>query len=608
MGELLVVAFVGGLITGISPCIVPVIPVVVAGGSSAPSRRRPFLIIAGLVLSFSLTVLFAQTVLNFLHLPLDFLFWLGVAMLGAIALGLLIPRLGELLERPFARLGATRYANEGGGFVLGLSLGPVFVPCAGPVLTAISVAGTHNRVGFSALLVTLFYAIGITLPLLVLAIVAQRAATSWTGLRKKLPLVRQVAGVVLGIATLAIAFNWLGAIQRDVPGYTTALENHIESTNSACSALRELSGERQNQFAAANARLEGRKATCSVTDAGNTQSGHVAAGRSTTTTSTTAPSADNTSPQKPTVFMANKTNLPNLGRAPNFAGITAWFNTPGDLPLSLSDLRGRVVLVDFWTYSCINCQRALPHVEGWYNDYKKDGLVVVGVSSPEFAFEHVVSNVKSAAGSLGIGYPVAVDDNLATWDAYNNEYWPAEYLIDPTGIVRAYDFGEGGYGTMESNIRMLLSANGVSDLPPRTDVPDKTPTNQSITPESYVGYQRLSNEVGTSVEPDKATVYHPPASIPSNSIAFGGTWTVHSEEATAGSDATLGLQFTANDVYLVMSGQGTVDVSLNGQSLKTVHVGGVPTLYTLLSSPALKSGVLTLTMSPGVEAYDFTFG
>ena len=173
--------------------------------------------------------------------------------------------------------------------------------------------------------------------------------------------------------------------------------------------------------------------------------------------------------------MASKTNLPNLGRAPNFTGITAWFNTPGNKPLALSQLRGKVVLIDFWTYSCINCQRALPHVEGWYNDYKKDGLVVVGVSAPEFAFEHVVSNVESAAGSLGIDYPVAVDDNLATWDAYNNEYWPAEYLIDPTGIVRAYDFGEGGYSSMENNIRMLLAANGVTDLPSRTDVADTTP-------------------------------------------------------------------------------------------------------------------------------------
>ncbi len=607
MGELLLVAFLGGLITGISPCIVPVIPVVVAGGSSAPSRRRPFLIIAGLVLSFSLVVLFAQTVLSFLHLPLDLLFWVGVAMLGAISLGLMIPRLGELLERPFARLGSTRYANEGGGFVLGLSLGPVFVPCAGPVLTAITVAGTQNRVGISAVLVTLFYAIGITLPLLVLAVVAQRAATSWTGLRNRLPVVRQVAGVLLGIATLAIAFNWLGAVQRDVPGYTTALEDHIESTNSACADLRQLSGERQNQFAAANARLEGKKATCSVTDAGNTQSGHLATGTATTTTSTSSPSAT-TSPQKPSVFMANKTNLPNLGPAPNFAGITAWFNTLGDQPLTLSDLRGKVVLVDFWTYSCINCQRALPHVEGWYNDYKKDGLVVVGVSSPEFAFEHVVSNVKSAADSLGIDYPVAVDDDLSTWDAYNNEYWPADYLIDPTGVVRAYTFGEGGYSTMESDIRMLLAANGVSDLPPRTDVADKTPTSQSITPESYVGYQRLNNEVGTSVDPDKTIVYHAPASIPSNSLAFGGTWTVRGEEATAGTHATLDLQFTADDVYLVMSGEGTVGVSMDGHTLTTLHVGGVPKLYTLLSGPALKSGLLTLSVSPGVEVYDFTFG
>jgi thiol-disulfide isomerase/thioredoxin len=409
------------------------------------------------------------------------------------------------------------------------------------------------------LLVTLFYAIGITLPLLVLAIVAQRTAASWKGLRNRLPLVRQVAGVVLALATLAIAFNWLGAIQRDVPGYTTALENHVESTNSACTQLQQLSGERQNQFAAANAKLEGKKATCSLT--GNTQSGHLTAGKATTTTSTTSPHT--TSPQKPTAFMASKTNLPNLGRAPNFTGITAWFNTSGDQPLTLSALRGKVVLVDFWTYSCINCQRALPHVESWYNHYKKDGLVVVGVSSPEFAFEHVVSNVESAAGTLGIDYPVAVDDNLATWGAYNNEYWPADYLIDPTGVVRAYNFGEGGYGSMENNIRMLLSANGVTNLPPHTEVPDKTPTSQAMTPESYVGYQRLNNEVGTSVVPDKTIVYHAPTSIPANSLAFGGTWTVHSEGATAGPDATLGLQFTGNDVYLVMGGQGTVSVAYN---------------------------------------------
>ena len=604
MGELLLVAFLGGLITGISPCIVPVIPVVMAGGSTGASRTRPYVIIAGLVASFSLSVLFASSLLSFLHLPQDLLFWLGVAMLGLLSVGLLLPKVGEVIERPFTRLGASRYATEGGGFVLGLSLGLVFVPCAGPVLTAISVAAAHHRVGATSILVTVFYALGVTVPLLVLAVVSQRATTSWSSLRNHLPTVRRVAGIVLGVTTLAIAFNWLGALQRDVPGYTTALEDHVESTNSACNRLQQLSGEHQNQFAAANAKLEGKKATCAATDAGNSQSSHLAAG----TTTTTSPHATSTSPQKPAVFMANKTNLPNLGRAPNFAGITSWFNTPGNLPLTLSQLRGKVVLIDFWTYSCINCQRALPHVEGWYNDYKKDGLVVVGVSAPEFAFEHVVSNVESAAGNLGIDYPVAVDDNLATWDAYNNQYWPADYLIDPTGVVRAYNFGEGGYGTMEDNIRMLLTANGVADLPSRTDVPDKTPTSNAMTPESYVGYSRLSNEVGTAVVPDKEIVYHAPASIVSNSLAFDGRWTVHSEGAVAGANATLGLQFTANDVYLVMGGEGTVGVSYNGRHLTTLTVAGIPKLYTLLSSGALQTGVLTLTVSPGVEAYDFTFG
>jgi len=306
---------------------------------------------------------------------------------------------------------------------------------------------------------------------------------------------------------------------------------------------------------------------------------------------------------------AIKSSLPDLGRAPNFTGIVSWFNTPGNQPLTLAGLRGKVVLVDFWTYSCINCQRSLPHVEGWYNDYKKDGLVVVGVSTPEFAFEHEVANVMSAAGHLGIDYPVAIDNNYGTWDAYNNEYWPAEYLIDPTGEVRAYDFGEGGYGAMESNIRSLLTANGVTGLPARTDVPDKTPTNQ-LTQESYLGYSELNvdNFVGTPIGDDKTIDYHAPSSVPINNLAFDGTWTDHSQEATSGDDARLFLHFEADDVYLVMGGTGTVDVSLNGQHLQSISVSGIPTLYTLYSGTDLRTGELTLSFSPGVQAYDFTFG
>ncbi len=561
MGELLVIAFLGGLITGLSPCIVPVLPVIVAGGAAGVSRARPYLIIAGLVVSFSLAVLLGSTVLSALGLPQDFLMWFGIALLLILAVGLMVPRVGEWIEKPFNRLGSTRYADSGGGFVLGLSLGLVFVPCAGPVLAAISAAAGNHRVDASTFFVTIFYAAGATLPLLVFAILAQRAATGWKKVREHLPVIRRVAGAVLAVTTLAIAFGVLDPLLRAVPGYTSALENRIESDSAISNQLHALSGEKANKVAQKQAAAD----------------------------------------QHPT------SSLPRLAKAPDFTGIVGWLNTPGDKPLTLAQLRGKVVLIDFWTYSCINCQRSLPHVEAWYKDYKDDGLVVVGVHTPEFAFEHVISNVRSAAGNLGVHYPIAIDNNYGTWDAYNNEYWPAEYLIDPTGEIRAYDFGEGGYSTMESNIRQLLAANGVKDLPPRTDVANKTPTAQ-LSPESYLGYNEAQYDVGTTLAHNRTTVYHAPSPVPSESYAFDGTWTDHSQEATAGSGASIAINFTADDVYLVMGGTGTVDVSLDGRHLSTVVVSGIPKLYTLFSGAALQTGTLDLSFSPGIEAYDFTFG
>jgi cytochrome c biogenesis protein CcdA/thiol-disulfide isomerase/thioredoxin len=563
VGELLVIAFLGGLITGLSPCIVPVLPVVVAGGSAGTSRARPYLIIAGLVVSFSLAVLVGSTVLSALGLPQNFLMWLGIGLLLALAVGLMIPKVGELIERPFNRLGSTRYADSGGGFVLGLSLGLVFVPCAGPVLAAISAAAGNHRVDASTFFVTIFYAAGATLPLLVFAVLAQRAATGWKKVREHLPVLRRVAGAVLAVTTLAIAFGVLDPLQRAVPGYTSALENRIESNAAIANQLHALSGEKANTLAQKQA----------------------------------------------AAAKVGTSSLPRLAKAPNFTGIVTWLNTPGDQPLSLAQLKGKVVLIDFWTYSCINCQRSLPHVESWYNEYKKDGLVVVGVHTPEFAFEHVVSNVRSEAGKLGVDYPIAVDNNYGTWDAYSNQYWPAEYLIDPSGEVRAYDFGEGGYGTMESNIRQLLTANGATHLPPPTDVVDKTPTNQT-TQETYLGYSESNPQyfVGTALDYNKAVAYHAPSSIPLNDLAFNGTWTDRSQQATAGANAALSLHFTADNVYLVLGGSGTVDVSYNGRHLSTIKVSGIPTLYTLFSGQALQTGQLGLQVTPGVQAYDFTFG
>ena len=571
MAELLAVAFLGGLITGLSPCIVPVLPVVLAGGTTAANRRRPLLIVAGLVLSFSFTVLVGSTVLSALGLPQDLLFWLGVSLLFALAAGLLIPVVGEWIERPFRRLGTSRYAGRGGGLVLGLSLGLVFVPCAGPVLSAISVAAANHRVGASSLFVTLFYAAGATVPLLVFAVLGQRAASGWQVMRVHLPALRRAAGGVLAVTALAIAFGWLSPLQRSVPGYTSALEDHLEGGSAITRQLQALDGEHANQFVKA------------------------------------ATAKPKSPPPSTPAGATGASNLPDLGQAPEFTGIVKWLNTPNDAPLSLQQLRGKVVLIDFWTYSCINCQRSLPHVEAWYRDYQADGLVVVGVHTPEFAFEHVVGNVVSAATSLGVKYPVAVDSNYGTWDAWNNQYWPAEYLIDPSGNVRAYDFGEGDYATMEANIRTLLMANGASNLPPATEVPNKTPTAQ-LSPESYLGYDEIQYDVGTPVAKDQPIIYHGPANVPRDEFAFNGAWTDHQEEATAGNNADIDINFSADNVYLVIGGRGTVTVAFDGKTFRTVTVGGIPKLYTLFSGSQLTKGGLTLRFSPGLQAYDFTFG
>jgi cytochrome c biogenesis protein CcdA/thiol-disulfide isomerase/thioredoxin len=591
MAELLAIAFLGGLITGISPCIIPVLPVVVAGGSTSSNRWRPFLIIGGLVLSFTLQEFVGSALLSALGLPQSFLRWFGIGVLFALAAALLIPTVGEWIEKPFARLGGSRYATRGGGFVLGLSLGLVFAPCAGPVFSAVAAATAKHELSASLFFTALFYGIGAGVPLLILAVLAQRATTQWSNLRQHLPGVRRAAGAVLAVTTLAIAFGGFDYLQTHTPGYTSAIENSVEST--VCNQLRGLDHEQVNQFVKRMERDEGHSFSC--TGSGSSQSTVVSATGGTSSAKKTA-------------------KLPELGRAPDFTGIVSWFNTPGNKPLTLAQLKGKIVLVDFWTYSCINCQRSLPHVEGWYNDYKKDGLVVVGVSTPEFSFEHVVSNVETAAHGFGIDYPVAIDNNYDTWNAYNNEYWPAEYLIDQTGEVRAYDFGEGGYSTMESNIRDLLAANGVTHLPPRTDVPNKTPTER-LTQESYVGYSESQSDptdagvwVGTPIAENRSVVYRAPGTIPSNDLAFNGTWNVHSEEATAGSNASIDLHFNADDVYLVMGGKGTVNVTDNGRHLSTFSVGGVPKLYTLFSGTEYQHGQLDISISPGIEAYDFTFG
>jgi thiol-disulfide isomerase/thioredoxin len=278
-------------------------------------------------------------------------------------------------------------------------------------------------------------------------------------------------------------------------------------------------------------------------------------------------------------------------------------------PLAIRSLRGKVVLVDFWTYSCINCQRTLPHLEAWYSRYARYGLEIVGVHTPEFAFEHVVSNVRAEAKTLGVRYPVAIDDNYATWDAYDNEYWPADYLVDAQGVVRHVHFGEGDYSGTEQLIRqLLLAAHPGLKLPPPTSVPDKTP-NGELSPETYIGYEREQFlESATPVARNAPAVYHFPARLEFANFGLSGTWTDNAQEATAGENARLELSFLAQDVYLVLGGDGTIDVTINGRPTQTIHVSGTPRLYTLYAGSGTVMRTLGLRLSPGVQAYDFTFG
>jgi cytochrome c biogenesis protein CcdA/thiol-disulfide isomerase/thioredoxin len=560
--ELILIGIVAGFLAGISPCILPVLPVVLVASAepetATPAPRaglaRPLAVIAGLVLSFSLLILVGSEVLSLLHLPQDSLRDAGLALLALVGLGYLIPPLGALLERPFARVRARRPDGRAGGFVLGLALGVLYVPCAGPILAAITVLGATHRVGLNAVVLTAAFAVGTAVPLLAVAVAGNRLAGRVGAIRRHAPRVRQVGGIILLVMAVAIGADAFAGLQRAVPGYATALQGSAKVRKQ----LNALAGEPHTTLAKCN---------------------------------------------------PDATTLVNCGPAPNFTGVTAWLNTPGGRPLSLRALRGKVVLVDFWTYSCINCQRTLPHVEAWYREYAKDGFVVVGVHTPEFAFEHVVSNVRAQAAALGVRYPVAIDDSDATWDAYDNEYWPADYLIDAQGTVRHVHFGEGDYAGTEQLIRRLLTAAHPGRSFPRgTDVPNQTPAGE-LSPETYVGYERLQYLVpGNDVIRDAPATYRFPASLPLGGMGLSGTWTDHAQEATAGPGAELELGFLARKVYLVLGGTGTLQVSVDGRHIQTIEVRGVPRLYTLYQAAPATTGKLLLRASPGVQAYDFTFG
>jgi thiol-disulfide isomerase/thioredoxin len=301
--------------------------------------------------------------------------------------------------------------------------------------------------------------------------------------------------------------------------------------------------------------------------------------------------------------------LADYGRAPELAGIAGWINTPGRRPPSLARLRGKVVLIDFWTYSCINCLRTLPYLKAWDAAYRRAGLTIVGVHTPEFAFEREPDNVRSAVRRLGLRYPVALDNDYATWNAFANQYWPAKYFIDRRGHIRWAHFGEGEYERSERVIRQLLAESGAP--PARTAaVRGAEPSSGAhVTPESYLGYERLDRYAGSPIVPDRVARYSfPRVPLPPSHLAYEGRWRVEGERAVAAElGARLQLRFYARDVHLVLAGRGSVDVILDRKRRQTVAVTG-DRLYTLLKRGRVDEGLLELRFSRGVAAYAFTFG
>lgn len=591
MVTLVLIGLIGGFITGISPCILPVLPVIfLSGGAqgarsresessiaripgmmtagslgslgSAPaqsttslslarsSKWRPYLVVGGLVLSFTFFTLLGSTILTLLGLPQDFIRIAGIVALVLIGIAMMIPRLMEILEKPFSRFGRSQGKRPDNGFLLGIVLGAAYVPCAGPVLAAVSVAGTTGRIGPETVALALSFAIGTGIPLLAFALAGRGLTERIAAFRSRQKLIRIIAGAAMILLAIGLATDLPAKIQRALPDWTSSLQAGTDKY------LRDSTPR----------------------------------GSSSTT------------------CLDGADELANCGPLPKIEGAVAWFNTPGDQPLTETERKGKVTLVDFWAYSCINCQRSIPGVEKLYETYKDSGLQVIGVHSPEYAFEKEVDNVKKGAESLGITYPVAVDSDLVTWTNFDNHYWPAHYLADAKGELRALKYGEGGEATTEKLARSLLAeANPGLVLPAPVFASDEPTVSGERSPETYLGAARANHFVDGGLKTGIAE-YSFPESQARGTFALDGRWKVEDEFiAPDEGGAGLSLAFKGKQVNLVVSGEGDLEWEVNGQKM-TKRISGTPNGIELFASFETHEGELRLKASPGLKLYSFTFG
>jgi cytochrome c biogenesis protein CcdA/thiol-disulfide isomerase/thioredoxin len=589
---LMLFGFVAGAGTALSPCVLPVLPIALSAGATG-GRRRPLGIVAGLAVSFTFATVALVYVISALGLPDDLLRKLAIAVLLAFGVSLMIPSLAALIEARMSRFaGWAGVAGGGGdgfwsGTAVGASLGLVYAPCAGPILAGVITVSASQPFTAGRLAVALSYGIGSAVALYFLMLGGRRLVAPLA--RRGIGL--QIAmGVVMVVVALAMARDYDVKFQNEIasslPSFLVNPTEGLEGAASARTALNDIRGE--------SAHGVGAKATSAAV-------------------------AVRDSAEKRSAPDATHSGLPVLGPAPEFVDNQRWFNTPGARPLTLRSLHGRVVLVDFWTYSCINCLRTLSYLTAWDRTYRRDGLTIVGVHSPEFPFEKDADNVQEAIERNGIRYPVAQDNDLATWSAYGTQYWPSEYFIDAKGRVRFAHYGEGEYDEKEKIIRELLAEAGGPVSKHESGAQGIEASAGVTTPETYLGAARAERFTNPMLSPGSHGFAKPPSPGP-NEFAYRGRWRIRLDSATA-QGGSLDLNFGARRVYLVLGSPGRsrgVRVLLDGRPIAAeiagsdVHDGVVKVtsqrLYNLVDLPAVGHHLLRLEPEVGVTGYAFTFG
>ncbi|HZW60836.1 MAG TPA: cytochrome c biogenesis protein DipZ [Candidatus Babeliales bacterium] len=562
---LLFFAFLAGLVTALSPCILPVLPLLLSAGIGQ-GKWRQYGIIAGLILSFTFFTLALTAIVHATGLSPNILRSIAIILIIFFGLTMIFPKLEQWFARitaPIARLGtqvqgAAEPSGSGfiGGFILGCALGLIWAPCAGPILAAITTLVATGSITFEVILMTLSYSTGTALPMFFIMYGGNKISISISAIAPYTELIRKLFGILMILGALAIAFHVDVLLQQVAIRYfpVVTIENN---------------------------RLVKKELDLLQKKAG----------------------------------MQNLSPEPVLGsHAPDFVGIIEWINSP---PLTIERLKGKVVLVDFWTYSCINCVRTLPYLKKWYETYKNNNFVIVGVHTPEFEFEKDPKNVEEAVTRFGITYPVALDSDYATWRNYHNQFWPAHYLIDQQGIIRDIHFGEGDYDKTENAIRSLVG------LTPMEEHVEIVP-HMILTPETYLGYERAQKYTSEIVLKHKETAdYKYTAPLARNEIGISGSWFVSGEYIKSKSDnARLSINFLANRVYAVMAADepSKVTLLLDNKSVppefytKDMQADGSilvkeSRMYDLLNLKETDSRhILTLQVPKNVSAYVFTFG